>query len=80
MPGAAPAAPQFAPPPTGVGMPDAAPALQQAIEATNAALDKFLQSHKATEAKTILQKYGIKRISEATDMATLQNIHREFSA
>lgn len=77
-----PSSPQFAQPPSGVGLPgaEAQPGvLQQAIEATNAALDKYLQNHKATEAKTVLQKYGLKRISDATDMAILQNIHREFS-
>lgn len=71
------AQPSFASPPSGVG--NAQTGLQQAIEATNAMLDKYLQAHKAAEAKVILQKYGLKRISDATDPTVLANLYREFS-
>jgi predicted component of type VI protein secretion system len=75
--------PQPQPQTTATGFPGGAtpardPNLDAAITATNRAMDSFLSSHKAAEAKAILGKYGLKKIGDATDVATLQNVYREF--
>ena len=77
MPTAA-AVPPTAPPATAPFGGPPAPQLAQAVEATNAAMDVYLRTHKAAEAKAVLAKYGAKRISDLTDMSALEAVYREF--